>query len=345
MAIWLIRAGKRGQYEQKFIQDKRVYVTWGGLKRDLFQMKDRGELFKFMEEVYPDAKSRKLHNWVSQVWPFAHEIKKGDFVVLPLKSQPSVYVGEVTTSDYHFEPDGPNPYYHWRAVKWIGEGIPRSHFGKDLLHSFGAFMTICRIKRNSAEDRIKAMLNTGWKADPGLSGSSGAQDETEEGAEAVDLEEQAQDQIALLIAAKFKGHDLARLVEAILRAQGYTTFRSPEGPDGGVDILAGAAPLGFSSPKMCVQVKSQDAPVGRPEIDQLMGVMKKVQANEALFVSWSGFKPTVPKEVAPSFFSVRLWNRNDLLEQLFSHYDRLDEDIKAELPLKRIWTVASPEED
>lgn len=34
-----------------------------------------------------------------------------------------------------------------------------------------------------------------------------------------------------------------------------------------------------------------------------------------------------------------------MLEQLFSHYERLDEDIKAELPLKRIWTVAAQEED
>ncbi len=76
-----------------------------------------------------------------------------------------------------------------------------------------------------------------------------------------------------------------------------------------------------------------------------MGAMKKAQANEALFVSWSGFKPTVYNELAPSFFSVRLWNQKDLLQQLFAHYDQLDEDLKAELPLKRIWTVAAQEED
>ena len=28
MAIWLIRAGKHGEYEQKFLQENRVYVTW-----------------------------------------------------------------------------------------------------------------------------------------------------------------------------------------------------------------------------------------------------------------------------------------------------------------------------
>ena len=43
----------------------------------------------------------------------------------------------------------------------------------------------------------------------------------------MDLEELAHD----LIAARFKGHGLTRLVEAILKAQGYTTWHSPEGAD------------------------------------------------------------------------------------------------------------------
>jgi restriction system protein len=33
-----------------------------------------------------------------------------------------------------------------------------------------------------------------------------------------------------------------------------------------------------------------------------------------------------------------------LLEQLFEQYDKLDEDLKAELPLKRVWTVAAQDE-
>ena len=49
------------------------------------------------------------------------------------------------------------------------------------------------------------------------------------------------------------------------------------------------------------------------------------------------------KELASSFFRVRLWSQQDLLEQLFQHYEKLDEEIKAELPLKRVWTVASVE--
>jgi len=68
-------------------------------------------------------------------------------------------------------------------------------------------------------------------------------------------------------------------------------------------------------------------------------------AQEGLFVSWSGFKTNVPKELAASFFRLRLWTQNELLEALFAHYDHLDDDLKAELPLKRIWTVAVQDEE
>ena len=79
--------------------------------------------------------------------------------------------------------------------------------------------------------------------------------------------------------------------------------------------------------------------------ESLLGAMKKFQAQEALFVSWSGFKQNVYKDVSPSFFSLRLWTQGELLEKLFAHYNQLDEDLKAELPLKQIWTVAVQEEE
>ena len=123
-------------------------------------------------------------------------------------------------------------------MKWIGENIPRSNFAQDLLFSFGSALTICRISRNNAEERLRNMEKNRWAA-----GSDGyvtvdlPSDETEETFQ--DVEELARDQIIRLIGSRFKGHELARLVNGILAAQGYHTFMSPPGPDGGVDILAG----------------------------------------------------------------------------------------------------------
>lgn len=340
MAIWLIRAGSHGEYEQKFVNENRIYVTWDRLTHDISKLSNREALFNAMVQLYPDAKPKRLHNWVSQVWPFAHDIKKGDIIVLPLKTQPAIQIGEVT-GDYHFEPGGPNPFYHWRAVKWIGETIPRSHFGKDLLFTFGAFLTICRVQRNNAEARIVAMRANGWRPEamPDL-GRPPAPVTSDDETDDTDLEVLGRDQIAQLITARFKGHGLTRLIDAILKTQGYTTYLSPEGADGGADILAGAGPLGFGAPRLCVEVKSGDLPIDRPAVDKLLGAVTKFGAQEGLFVSWGGFKSTVFKEMASSFFRVRLWTQKELLEALFATYDRLDDDLKAELPLKRIWTVA-----
>ena len=32
MAIWLIRAGKYGEHEDRFLNNNRIYLTWGGLE-------------------------------------------------------------------------------------------------------------------------------------------------------------------------------------------------------------------------------------------------------------------------------------------------------------------------
>ena len=92
-------------------------------------------------------------------------------------------------------------------------------------------------------------------------------------------------------------------------------------------------------------MKSESGPIDRPTVDKLLGAVTKFGADEGLFVSWSGFKSNVQKELAASFFRMRLWTQKELLEQLFAHYDHLDEDLKAELPLKRIWMVAAQQDE
>lgn len=68
--------------------------------------------------------------------------------------------------------------------------------------------------------------------------------------------------------------------------------------------------------------------------------MSKLNSEHGLFVAWGGYKQNVQKELAVSFYRLRLWTQDDVLEQLFASYEKLDDEIKAELSLKRIWTVA-----
>src|SRR5688572_18520311 len=95
MAIWVIRAGAHGEYESKFTGEGRVYLTWDGLDVNLIRFRHRSELTDAMTERYPDTKPKAIATWVSQEWPFAHEIRKSDLVVLPLKTQRAIQIGEI----------------------------------------------------------------------------------------------------------------------------------------------------------------------------------------------------------------------------------------------------------
>ncbi len=343
MAIWLVRAGTYGEHEERFFSENRIYLTWENLKNtDLSVAQGYAGIKLIVQQNYPDEPVRKLGNWSGQIWAFAQAMKVGDWVAVPKKQKGTIAIGELI-SGYKFDVNGEGLYRHFHEIKWLNTDIPRSNFDQDLLYSLGAFLTVCEIKRNDAEVRIRAMLKNGFSFTPSTPitltqvGVHAAEDDD---SQSVDIEQFTRDLISKHIIKKFKGHGLARLVDAVLRAQGFTTYLSPEGPDKGIDILAAKGALGFDRPRICVQVKSGDTPADRPEFTQLVGAMQNVQAEQGLFVSWSDFKQTVYKEVPTQFFKVRLWNAETLIEQILNHYDNLDPEIRAELPLKRIWTLS-----
>ena len=346
MALWLVRSGKHGEYEKRFLAEKRIFFTWEGLNRDLSPGKTREELFAILREGYPGQGEATIQHWARQAWAFVRGMQAGDWVAMPSKLSPAIHLAKVI-GPYEFNPKAEDPYFHSRTVQWFALDIPRSNIDQDVLYSFGAFMTVCQITRNEAEARVKAMAQNDWKSAirsiTKPTSNAAASDETE--SVTWDIEEGARDEIAKLINARFKGHGLTRLVEAILKSQGYTTYRSPEGPDKGIDILAAPGALGFGQPRLCVQVKSGGGPVDSQTMNQLIGSMQNVQAAQGLLVSWDGFKQSVDKEVPVQFFRVRFWNRDDLIGQLLESYDRLDPDLRADLPLKRIWAVAATSED
>jgi restriction system protein len=108
-----------------------------------------------------------------------------------------------------------------------------------------------------------------------------------------------------------------------------------------VDILAGSGPLGLDSPRLAVQVKTGTA--GVDEFRALGGVMQDFRADQGLLVAWSGFGGTAKKEARHAHFSIRLWDAEDLMDELFSLFDQLPEELRSELPLQRVWTLVTPE--
>jgi len=339
MTLWMVRVGKYGQREQLALNENVAAIGWEEVP-DLSKIKSREQLSALLRQTYSDKKPKTLINWESQIWPFIHEMKRGDLVALPFKSRSVILIGEVT-GDYQYRPDLPLDSRHTRPVKWKGE-FPRAAFEQDILDSF-AEMTVCRIQRHNAEERVKAII-AGKPIKVKLPGQEGGEEDEVEVAPS-DIEQYALDQIRKYISQKFRGHVLTNLVAAILAAQGYQVRISPAGPDGGIDIMAGHGLLGFDRPRLAVQVKSGDGPIDIKVFHELQGAMKNVGAEQGLLVAWGGYKSSVEKESARHFFEIRLWDADDLVRMIQTHYEQLPEDIQAELPLKRIWTLVPTEEE
>jgi restriction system protein len=343
MAIWLFRAGKSGEYERRFLTEGKIYLTWEDFNIDLKQLKTKIDLYNALYTSRPKAKRGTIRNFTGQIFPFANMMNIGDWVVLPSKLKSAIHFGEIK-GEYEYHPTAEDPFYHSRKVDWFAKDIPRSNFDQDILYSLGAAMTVCKITRNDAEARLKAMYRNHWNPASAKTQSIEADPEIERSGR-VNIEEFSRDQIAKYIIQKYKGHGMAVIVEAILQAKGYVTYRAREGPDKGVDILAAPEPFGFGSPRLCVQVKTGDTPVDRPTLDQLLGTMQNFKAEQGLLVSWAGFKTSVDKEIPAHFFHIRLWDQSTIINELLNVYDKLNEDLQAELPLKRIWTLNLPEDE
>jgi restriction system protein len=67
--------------------------------------------------------------------------------------------------------------------------------------------------------------------------------------------------------------------------------------------------------------------------------MQRVEAKQGLLVSWGGFTKDAIQEARNIFFTMRLWDQGALLNEIEKHYEQFEDELKAELPLKRIWTL------
>lgn len=342
--LWIVRAGKHGERELEAIEQGRVILGFMQVD-DIGALSDRMAILSRLKELMPDEGENRLRNFAAQLNQFVNTIATDDLVILPRKVTNGVAIGRIT-GGYEYSSDG--PYRHSRPVEWIAEAIPRDAFKQDLRHSFGAFMTVCEIKRNNALKRVEEVLRTG--VDPGAlldeRGMAPRHDlPTDSDAEAedyaIDIEEIASQQIISLIKSEFAGHALADLVAEILRVEGYTTKVSPPGADGGVDILAAGGTLGLGEDRICVQVKSGDGPANHDVVLRLIGAMSNVQARTGLLVSIGGVNGPARKELDSNFFKLRLWQMDELLKALFRTYHELSDDTRAKLPLKQIWAPIS----
>ena len=149
------------------------------------------------------------------------------------------------------------------------------------------------------------------------------------------LESDAREGIKAFIASK-DPYEFQDMVAALLRAMDYhTPFIAPKGKDGGIDIIAYLDPLGAKTPRIKVQVKHKpEISIGASEVRALSGVLKA--GDIALFVTSGTYSADARNAASGNDKFIRLIDGNDFIEMWQEYYDKMSDDDKNMLPLKRI---------
>lgn len=338
MAVWTVKGGRQGERESRLLEHGLLGGGWEQLP-SLAGIGSPQELAGVYAQAYPDAPTKTRSQYVGQLWSLVHRMQDGELVVLPLKTTGTIAVGRII-GPYAYRQDLGSDLSHVRSVVWERTDVPRDAFDQDLLYSFGAFLTFGQVRRQDADQRVLAAL--GVHAGPGTVLPVRTVDEQQapDVEDAPDIAALGLEQVRQLVTQRFAGHELTTLVAEVLAAQGFTgVSQSPPGADRGVDILAGTGALGMAAPRLAVQVKTGQA--GVDEFRQLRGTMADFNADQGLLVAWAGFKGTVRAEARTGHFRVRLWDAENLLAEVFAHYEQLSPELRSRLPLTQVWAVAT----
>lgn len=328
--VWGIHAGKTGDAHHLFLGQGVVGLGWDRFPNLSTIGADRESFKAAYVATYPQAKAGAIPPSAGQLFRFAHELKPGDLVVYPSKSDRMVNIGRVE-GPYRYDTTVTG-YPHVRPVKWI-KTVPRTHFTQGALYEIGAALSFFQIK--TFADEFVAATSSNAPSPPAVA------EDTTVAAVTGEIEINTRDFILKMLAQELKGHPFAEFIGHLLNTMGYRTRVSPEGPDGGVDVIAHRDELGFEPPIIKVQVKSTEGSVGDPVVSALYG---KVGHTEFGLVVTLGTFTTAATAFARAKANLRLIDGDELVDLILAHYEQFDSRYKALLPLKRVF-VPDPQEN
>lgn len=323
ITVWGIHGGRTGDADHLFLKKNFIALGWHKMG-DLSRLKPDREAFKACHtQAYPEDKPGAVPVKAGQLFRYVHELKVGDYVVYPSQRDKLIHIARVE-GEYTYNPSLDSGYPNTRPVRWL-KHLPRTSFTQGALYEIGSAMSFFQVK-TYADEFMKALEG---RVEP----PPAREDETVAYV-AEEIVQTTRDFILKQLSQEFKGHPLAHFVAHLLQTMGYHTRVSPEGPDGGVDIIAHKDELGFEPPIIKVQVKSSSGSTGDPVVSALYG--KLSGGEHALLVTLGTFTPPA-LNFARTKSNLRLIDGDGLVDLILMHYEQFDSRYKGLLPLKRVY--------
>lgn len=308
---------------------------------------DRERMKAELMRRYPGAKPGAIPVWAGILLRFAFTMREGDLVVAPDKATSTLNFGRVV-GPYEFSATA-RLHPHRRRVEWLKTNVPRGLFPQSALHEIGSALTLFQVKRH--EQIFEAFLDAptedafltsplSHESDP-ASITPELNDETSP--EAVELpdaeaiEQSTSDFIIRTLLEDVSDHEFEFFTADLLTAMGYVARTTRAGADGGIDVIAHRDTLGLEPPLIKVQCKHRAGTAGRPEVQQLLGVLAP-KDEHGLFVTLGTYSREA-RDVERERQNLRLLDGPDVARLVVAHYPALPLAWRDRLPLRQVYVV------
>jgi restriction system protein len=183
-----------------------------------------------------------------------------------------------------------------------------------------------------------------WKQDATVDLTDG-DDSEEDVTEATSLEN-AQDEARAEILAfigKMPPFDFQAACAKLVDALGHrVSWISPPGPDGGLDFVAYADPIGATGRRIKGQAKRQQS---KQDVDDVGAFLSKLKGDDVgVFIALGGFTRNAEVIARSDERRIVLLDGAAFIRLWIEHYSRLDEQARNLLRLRPIWRLVRPVE-
>jgi restriction system protein len=321
---WMVRS-EGGQLIDLFTSNNIIAIGWNELG-NLSQYKSKDDIFNKIMEVWPENSQGKSSNITGILYRFSREIKRDDIVVTYDPPQRMYHIGEIKSS-YQYRPDISETWPNVLEIKWTDK-ISRDCLSVTTKNSLGSTLTLFSI----SDKMLQELLGKGNGTENGKPSLDTAENEVETIFD--DYSEKALEFIKDKI-TKLDWEEMQNLIAGLLRSMGYKTRVSPRGSDLGKDIIASPDGFGLEQPRIIVEVKHRNHPMGAQEIRSFLGGRHK--EDRGLYVSTGGFTKDAKYEADRANIPLTLIDIDDLVKEILNNYESMDTETKLLLPLKKIY--------
>jgi restriction system protein len=330
MKLWMVRSGSGGRWADECVDKGIVGLGWLEAG-DPNSFVDKRALQRAILAAYPDYSEGQAASAASQLWRFRTEVAEGDQVITYDSGSRFYHFGTIVGPPVHDASEVEELSYQ-RKVTWSDNPISRDGLSDDARNRLGSVLTLFLVPDRTANE-LRSMA----------AGKSIPQTSFElEEDQPLDPFATIVDEAALRIAdriAEFGWRDMQHLVGALLRAMGYKTEISADGPDRGRDIVASPDGFGFEQPRIVVEVKHRPGEkIDAPALRSFLGGRHK--DDRGLYVSTGGFTKDAYYEADRSNIPLKLMTLDELSRAVIENYELFDSDGRALLPLKKLYWPA-----